>query len=150
MKIKKRLLAILLVTIGFSAYAQHSEENEMRKNSIYFDTGVIPGYHAFVNYERSFHQGKWVSWYGRMGAGYGGFLFAGGGFGALGAVTMLTGKKNSHFELSTGLFRGKEDRDAITLPIIDIGYRYQKPEGGLVFKAKIGILGVGFGIGYAF
>jgi hypothetical protein len=55
---KKRLLTILLVTIGFSANAQSSKENEMRKNSIYFDTGFIPGFHAFVNYECSFHQGK--------------------------------------------------------------------------------------------
>jgi hypothetical protein len=150
MKIEKRLLAILLVALGFSANAQSSEENEMRKNSIYFDMGFIPGFHAFVNYERSFYQGKKVSWYGRMGAGYGGFLFAAGGFGALGAVTMLTGKKNSHFELNTGLFSGQEDGDSFTLPLIDVGYRYQKPEGGFVFKAKIGILGVGFGVGYAF
>jgi hypothetical protein len=147
---KKLLLAILLVTVCFSADAQSSEENEMRKNSIYFDTGFIPGFHAFINYERSFYQGKKFFWYGRMGTGYGGFLFAGGGFGALGAVTMLTGNKNSHFELNTGLFSGKEDGDAITLPIIDVGYRYQKPEGGFVFKAKVGILGVGFGVGYAF
>jgi hypothetical protein len=147
---KKRLLTILLITIGFSANAQSSEENGMRENSIYFDAGLMPGYHAFVNYERGFYEGKKVSWYGRMGVGYGGLIFAGGGFGALGAVTMLTGKKNSHFELSTGFFRGKEDRDTITLPIIDIGYRYQKPEGGFIFKTKIGILGVGFGVGYAF
>jgi hypothetical protein len=36
------------------------------------------------------------------------------------------------------------------LPLIDVGYRYQKPDRGLIFKAKIGILGVGFGVGYAF
>jgi hypothetical protein len=40
---KKRLLTILLITIGFSANAQSSEENGMRKNSIYFDTGLMPG-----------------------------------------------------------------------------------------------------------
>jgi hypothetical protein len=147
---KKRLLTILLITIGFSANAQSSEENEMPKNSIYFDMGLIPGYHAFVNYERNFYEGKKVSWYGRMGAGYGGFLLSSGGFGALGAVTMITGKKNSHFELSTGFFRGKGFGDTFTLPIIDVGFRYQKPEGGFIFKTKVGILGVGFGLGYAF
>jgi hypothetical protein len=36
------------------------------------------------------------------------------------------------------------------LPLIDVGYRYQKPDRGFIFKAKIGILGVGFGVGYAF
>jgi hypothetical protein len=104
---EKLLLAILLVIIGFSANVQSSEQNEMRKNSIYFDTGFIPGFHAFVNYERSVYQGKKISWYGRMGLGYGGFLFVDAGFGALGAVTLLTGKKNSHFELNTSLFSGK-------------------------------------------
>jgi hypothetical protein len=36
------------------------------------------------------------------------------------------------------------------LQIIYIGYRYQKPVGVFIFKTKIGILGVGFGVGYAF
>jgi hypothetical protein len=85
-----------------------------------------------------------------MGLGYGGFLFVGDGFGALGTVTLFTGNKNLNFELNTSLFSGKEDADAITLPLIDVEYRYQKPDGGYIFKAKIGILGVGFGVGYAF
>jgi hypothetical protein len=36
------------------------------------------------------------------------------------------------------------------LPILDLGYRYQKQDGGFLFKAKVGILGIGFGLGYAF
>ncbi|MFT5669039.1 MAG: hypothetical protein ACI9DK_003250 [Vicingaceae bacterium] len=149
---KKLLLVIIIVTIGFSANAQSSEQNEMSRNSIYFDTGVIPGVHAFVNYERSFYQGEKVSWFGRVGFGYGGLILGDGGFGGLGAVTMLTGKKNSHFELNTGVFSGKETdgSNSVIFPLLDAGYRYQKPDGGFVFKAKIGILGVGIGLGYAF
>jgi hypothetical protein len=144
---KKLVLVITILSGLFSANAQSLEKNEMSKNSIYFDTGIVPGVHAFVNYERSLYQGKKVSWYGRAGFGYGGLLLSDGGFGGLGAITMLTGKKNSHFELNTGVFSGN---NSVTLPLLDVGYRYQKPDGGFIFKAKIGILGIGFGLGYAF
>ncbi len=149
---KKLLLVITILSVGFSANAQSLEKNKMSKNSIYFDTGIIPGVHAFVNYERSIYQGKKVSWYGRMGFGFGGILMASGGFGGLGAVTMLTGKKNSHFELNAGIFSGKDidDSNSFAYPLLDVGYRYQKPDGGFIFKAKLGILGVGIGLGYAF
>ena len=40
--------------------------------------------------------------------------------------------------------------DDIILPLIDLGYRFQKPEGRLVFLGKVGILGVGIRIGYTF
>jgi hypothetical protein len=149
---KKLLLVITILSVGFSANAQSLEKNKMSKNSIYFDTGIIPGIHAFVNYERSLYQGKKVSWYGRMGFGFGGILLANSGFGGLGGVTMLTGKKNSHFELNTGIFSGKDIdySNSFAYPLLDVGYRYQKPDGGFIFKAKLGILGVGIGLGYAF
>ena len=149
---KKLLLVLSILTIGFSTNAQSSEKNILSKNSIYFDTGLIPGIHAFVNYERSIYQGEKVSWFGRAGLGFGGLLMVGGGFGGLGAVTMLTGKKNSHFELNAGIFSGKDidDSNSFAFPLLDVGYRYQKPNGGFIFKAKLGILGVGIGLGYAF
>ena len=149
---KKLVLVITILSGLFSANAQSLEKNEMSKNSIYFDTGIVPGVHAFVNYERSLYQGKKVSWYGRAGFGYGGLLLSDGGLGVSGAITMLTGKKNSHFELNTGLFSGNniEGSNSVTLPVLDVGYRYQKPTGGFIFKAKIGVLGIGFGLGYAF
>jgi len=31
---------------------------------------------------------------------------------------------------------------------IDVGYRYQKPEGGFIFKAYVANIGVGVGFGY--
>ena len=149
---KKLLLVLSILTIGFSTNAQSSEKNILSKNSIYFDTGLIPGIHAFVNYERSIYQGEKVSWFGRAGFGFGGLLMVGGGFGGLGAVTMLTGEKNSHFELNAGIFSGKDidDSNSFAFPLLDVGYRYQKPNGGFIFKAKLGILGVGIGLGYAF
>jgi hypothetical protein len=84
------------------------------------------------------------------GLGYIGFLIVSCSFGALGAVTLSTGKNNSNFKMNIGLFSEKKVADAITLPFINVGYRYQKPDEGFIFKAKIGTLVVGFGVGYAF
>jgi hypothetical protein len=70
----------------------------------------------------------------------------------LATITMLTGKRNSHFELNTGTFivSDSDDTNSGVYPLLAMGYRYQKPSGGFVFKTKIGILGLGIGLGYAF
>ena len=154
-RVKKISLIILLCFFcQNAAQAQTNEANEaikMSKNGLYFDTGIIPGVSAFINYERLLLTGKSISWYGRAGFGYGGILLIDGGLGGLGAVTMLTGKKDLHFELNAGVFSGKgTDGTAITYPLLDMGLRYQKPNGGFIFKSKVGILGVGIGLGYAF
>ena len=71
---------------------------------------------------------------------------------------MLTGKKNNHFELNAGGFLGIDgegflgivDGEAFIFPIFNVGYRYQKPEGGFIFRANAGIISLGLSIGYAF
>ena len=65
---------------------------------------------------------------------------------------MLTGKKNNHFELNAGGFLGFEDtyNEAFIFPIFNVGYRYQKPEGGFIFRANAGIISLGLSFGYAF
>ena len=131
-------------------------------NSLYVGAGswiVISS--ASLNYERrviSSSNGK-LHLFGHVGA-VTGFAFydgtyVGGTFGA----TLLTGEKNSHFELSAGVATGSnESLDTervlnnirIAYPDVSIGYRYQKPSGGLVFRAHAGTLGLGIGLGYAF
>ena len=98
-------------------------------------------------------------WYGLVGAGYGTNLLIHGteGWGGLRAITMLTGKKNNHFELNAGGFlvldsawgNGK-DGVAFIFPIFNVGYRFQKPEGGFIFRANAGIISLGLSFGYAF
>jgi hypothetical protein len=87
-----------------------------------------------------------------MGGGFGTIFLSLGGPGGLAAITMLTGKNNKHFELNGGVFVVIASRDfnMFYFPILDLGYRYQKPEGGFLFKAKVGISGIGIGLGYAF
>ena len=92
---------------------------------------------------------------GRVGVGYFYFNFMGGTTQKVGGIVglnFLLGSKNSHFEASIGWFFGVEKNftELIKYPIISIGYRYQKPEGGWFFRPHIGTTGPGFGVGYAF
>ena len=88
-----------------------------------------------------------MNWYGRIGGEYGANLtdFFNGpdGFGGLCAITMITGKKNKHFEFNAGAFLGYDKHtdviwnfnysavvrrdityEPFLLPILNIGYRY--------------------------
>lgn len=35
-------------------------------------------------------------------------------------------------------------------PIFNLGYRFQKPQGGIIFRTYAGLFGIGIGLGYAF
>jgi hypothetical protein len=83
---------------------------------------------------------------------------------------MISGSMNNHFEADLGIaFLFKEtvtvdalgydpDEEAIPVPskikgsifIFNLGYRYQKPDGGILFRTYIGLQGIGIGLGYAF
>ncbi|MEY3367452.1 MAG: hypothetical protein RI973_607 [Bacteroidota bacterium] len=74
--------------------------------------------------------------------------FGGEGGILIGALNMLTGRKNSHFEVGLGwnlLF------DEASLPLIAAGYRFQKPRGRFVFRTGVGLIeGVYVSLGTAF
>lgn len=127
-------------------------QNELSKVNVYAEVGIIPGVEALANAEVRISSGNVITWYARAGLGAGGILLSTGGPGILGAITMLTGKGNNHFELSAGAFVGYDSyySDTFVVPSLDLGYRFQKPGSGFIFKAKTGILGVGIGLGYAF
>ncbi|MDX1283768.1 MAG: hypothetical protein R3182_02085 [Draconibacterium sp.] len=145
-------IAILLMFFCNKAEAQSKEVTELSKVNLYADFGFHLAGQVTANFEYQIASGEKVTWYGRAGAGAAGVVMAVGGPGVLGAVTMLTGKGNKHFEINGGAFVGKdvEQDDIFVFPLIDFGYRYQKPEGGFIFRAKAGLLGVGIGLGYAF
>ena len=149
----KKITFLILLCLCFNISAQNNSDliSTPVKNNVYFDTGIFPGAHVFMNYERKVHESGNISLYGRVGFGYAGLSMGDGGGGVLGAATMLTGKGNSHMEFNLGIFSGKDNNDPFILPLLDVGYRYQKPEGGLIFKVKAGILGIfSIGLGYAF
>lgn len=145
-------LLALAVYLIFLSPTQAQEETS--RFNIYLHGSFFPGGEATLNAEFRFSDRPKVSWHGRAGIGLGAFWLFVGGPGGSGSITMLTGKKNHHFELNMGVFIGKdrfyEPFPIFYLPIIDFGYRYQKPKGGFLFKTKIGVLGPGIGLGYAF
>jgi len=145
-------IGMLLIFLTSITEAQSTESTTLSKINVYADFGGHFAGQASINLEGQIYSGEKVTWYGRGGLGASGIIMAVGGPGILGAITMLTGKGNKHFEINGGAFIGKdiEQDEIFVLPLIDFGYRYQKPEGGFIFKAKAGFLGIGIGLGYAF
>ena len=140
------------------ANAQTKVDAGMSKFNTYLEVGTILVIStASVNLEAhlaSTASGK-VHWYARAGFGGSAVFYGPVGLGGLGGVTMLTGKKNHHFEVSGGLFLGNDSGAGMVdgffaLPLFDLGYRFQKPGNSFLFRAKVGILGAGIGLGYAF
>ena len=145
----------MLIPVLLTGQNEPNTKINLPKKNIYGELHVGLFSQGVMSYERQIFSGKTVSWYGRLGGGYGGWLepfSADYGWGGLGAITMLTGKKNNHFELNAGAFLGFEDtyNEAFIFPIFNVGYRYQKPEGGFIFRANAGIISLGLSFGYAF
>ena len=133
---------------------------DLAKNNIYAEAHLGLFTKVVMNYEWQIYSGEKVSWYGRLGGGWGfngidGLFDSYYGPGGLGAITMLIGRNNNHFELNTGAFIGNEQilrkgyGDTFLFPIINIGYRYQNPYGH-IFRANVGYLSAGLSFGYAF
>jgi hypothetical protein len=156
----KLLLLHFLIPLFIFAQTQIGQDIDgeaagVSKNNIFVDVSLGYFSQAAVNYERKIHIGEKVSWYGRLGIGVSGELFGHGGPGGLAAITMLTGKRNGHFEISAGGFIGQKANwgyanEAFANPVFNVGYRYQKPKGGFIFRTFVCILGLGIGAGYAF
>lgn len=159
---KKLFLILMLIPALLFGQNEPKAKIDSAKNNIYaeFHPGLFT--RLVMNYERQIYSGKKVSCYGRLGGGIAGILgpivemeiLA--GWGGLGAITILTGKKNNHFELNTGALIGLHEdiigeyNDIFIFPLFNIGYRYQKPRGGFIFRLNAGIYSFGLSLGYAF
>ena len=148
----KYLYVILLILplIGFG-------QDKTGKLNMYVDGGTFGiGYSTFFNVEKYLSSSKSdkIHIYVRVSYGDVRFLGSGSGGGSFfkntqtigGLITMITGRGIHHFDSSTGLLY----RDQSILPFLDLGYRYQKLDGGIILKGKIGLFGLGLGIGYSF
>ena len=164
---KKLFTILMLIPVLLFGKNEPNTKIDLPKNNVYAEAHFGLFIQGIMNYEKQIYSGEKISLYGRLGGGYGGILVWMGdfGWGGLGAITMLTGKKNNHFELNGGCFLGRnsvylypngvyEERVksyyAFPVPIFNVGYRYQKPEGGFIFRANAGIISLGLSFGYAF
>ena len=146
------------------------------KNNVYAEAHLGLFTQFLLNYEKQINFGEKGGLYFRVGGGYGlnhtGWLFSvenqgWGGLVALTALSKLKRKRNQYFEFNMGAFCGyNEERfnwhhngsewtydtnlRAFLSPTLTAGYRYQKPEGGFIFRANAGIISLGLSIGYAF
>ena len=164
----------MLIPVILFGQNEPNTKIDLPKKNIYGELHVGLFSQGVMNYEKQIYSGEKISLYGRLGGGYGlimDFYSTPNGWGGLGAVTMLTGKKNNHFELNAGGFLGIDKTTGynrtgtgpsnyiyekevgyypFVFPIFNVGYRYQKPDGGFIFRANAGIISLGLSFGYAF
>lgn len=155
------IILLLLVICNSILKSQDPGKTEISKNTIYYELGTILVVSSTsLNYERLVYRApsEKLFLFGRAGIGGAAIYWGNAGWGGLAALTMLTGNKKAHFEANAGLFSGwqtpafaSESRgNWFYVPILDLGFRYQKPGKGFLFRAKAGSLGVGLGAGYSF
>jgi hypothetical protein len=174
MKLLKNLLpAIVLISccallsVPNTLHAQTEDAPKMGNFILHIDGGTLfIASSATFNFEGRFvssNSGK-VHLYGRTGIGYVHVVdlinFSEDDddplhfYGPHGGLTMLAGKGHHYFELSSGVYVGftksPGGKNPAVAPLIDAGYRWQKPGSGFLFRAKAGFLGVGVGFGYSF
>ncbi|WNJ19991.1 hypothetical protein [Pontibacter sp. G13] len=164
----KNLLRTCLLTLVVASTPFLSQAQK-RQHAIHVDIGtLVLMSNATLNYETQvaqfldgavqFNVRTGVGWAVAWESRYVGPILTG---------VFLTGVGSHHFEVNLGVSpaydyesaRINRSNDPGTfdfmdhvdwLPIGDVGYRYQKPEGGFIFRAKGGTTGVGVGIGWAF
>ena len=148
----KKLYIILLILplIGFG-------QNKIGKLNMYVDGGTFIVINSvFFNIETHLTSSKSNKLHLYFRGSYGDVTLFSGGSGTssfqrntqtlVSSLTILTGKGSHHFDSSTGIFL----RDDSVLPFFELGYRFQELDGGIIFRGKIGLLGLGLGIGYSF
>ena len=160
---KKLFAFLMLIPVLLTGQNEPNTKIDLPKKNIYGEAHPGVFTKVVMNYEKQLKLGEKLSWYYRVGAGYGLDAINNGlGWGGLGAITVFTGKKNHHIELSAGSFLGANKvirgggndlivyYEAFIFPFFDWGYRYQKPSGGFIFRANTSLFGLGISFGYAF
>ncbi|WP_210486097.1 hypothetical protein [Rufibacter aurantiacus] len=142
----KNILALLLLLAGNSVYAQDTP-NPIRKNTIFFEIGGNSFLYS-LNYDRLLVKKPNWGLAGRIGGSYlrdtGVFENTDNHFYAVPLeLSLLVGKSNHQLEIGAGATpfykdyqeeSGKDNWSSVA-PNARIGYRYQKSDGGLFFKA---------------
>jgi len=151
----------LVLLAPLSLLAQQKDSATFKRHNLYGSADASAWGGITLNYELplgstvlklSGHSMTW-SGYVNLRAGYGlesPQVVHGPGGGI--ALSGMTGKGNHHFEISGGVFRMIDsDRwDWVLMPIADLGYRYQKPTGGFLFRARVANVGIGISLGHSF
>ena len=163
MKICLQLIIVLALTnVSFAQDSffpanrfefNNSNDNNSKvivRNVLYFEGSVVL---QSANFETKLYRSKSSKFQlnGRVGFGYFYLDFFGAteSAGGILGLNFIVGKQNNYFDASIGGFIGS-DSGVIGWPIAAVGYRYQKPSGGFLFKTHLGTLGIDVGLGYSF
>lgn len=151
------LFAIGLLSFSFIAspaqeIAARHLDSSRNYISIYF--GLLE---ANINYEWKIKQFPKAYSNVRLGIGHWTNLQADGNYINASLAHML-GKRSSHVEFNLGLkliisgtMSGYEDRRTFIIPDIYLGYRYEKPARGVIFRAGFSLFSfINIGVGYKF
>lgn len=135
--------SFLKIAIGILLFAiiyrtSDAQKTEYEKNSMYITAGLV--YSLTVCYEReikSFDQNKRIIIRGIGGYGIRIFEFEG----PVAAIMFdwIRGGQNNHLEYGAGISAEimehiSYNRDYKLWPAVNIGYRYQKPDGNFIFR----------------
>jgi hypothetical protein len=133
-------LIALLILVAFSV---KSQDSQLRPSRIYGTFGTAFIYtnitanieqeisnnsaHYFNSVSLRIGAGHWSSWGNES-------------YNIIGTINWLSGTNNHHLELGTGIAYSPAYDDSFGfLPAAQIGYRYQKPDGILLFRTGIGV-----------
>ena len=152
------VISILFMCFCLSANAQDLPAEQPKSNAIYYDVSIGPFVYHTGNYERSIRLKKSQSYDLRFRTGFlwGGMITTENDFlGIPLAGTWLWGQEKNHFEVTAGgavgIWREEEVIANVGLfPLANIGYRFEPPGGGFIFRTTLGIGGIGLGLGWAF
>lgn len=153
----KWILTIIAFVTIIPLNAQNNSAALFKRNNISLTGNLLYG--ATLNYERiiSEHQGKF---YNSNILRIAGGMELGTGFDAVYMALLYQhfyGKKANHLEWVLGptiafKYRSFSANNLLILPVVNIGYRYQKPGKNFLFRTGIGFpqivyagLGVSFG-----
>jgi hypothetical protein len=149
---------MIFQVIFFSGYVRAQEKISSLQSPHLNSINIYIGVFEFnINYERSIIQHQRSSTGIRLGFGPGAFVTAGDGFYINPALVHVIGKRKSHLEFDLGLkyivnyFGGNSDLSLILVPDIFAGYRYEKPEGKIIFRFGLNYpTAVNIGVGFKF
>lgn len=149
------ITAILLLLFNVNANSQTIEQQYFNTYNICIDVGTffIANF-ASVNFEYNLvKKNENTKFMLRAGLSKGliAKLFTDGSYnGVQLGFTYFNGKGSNFFEIGGGAVFFKNKNDSFTYPVFEVGYRYQDPIIGIIFKAKMGTMGLGIGFGLPF
>ena len=165
---KLACFVFLLLSAFIPLQSQQTKEEKGKNYAVHIDAGFGYLVAANLNIEKAFSTYSSGSFktVGRVGLAYIYIpdLFCDGSSGtfASAGLTYFIGPGNHHLELSGGgliklsetennpggIFNCDSDLNFL-IPLVEVGYRYQKPTGGFLFRFHIGTSGVAIGLGTA-